>query len=152
MEKRHFQKVVLRMKLFLSLVFHLPYSKYKGVKICFYSCRYQNQNFSLVSHSYRTRVVSVALVSHLCRTPVAGVSLVLLVSHSCCIHVACVALVSLVSGTRIVNQIRSLQYTCYPVNIAKYLFKSAYIIERLQTGASELQGTFNMDYMLTQLV
>ena len=32
-------------------LFHLPYSKYKGVKICF-----QNQNFSLVS-----------LVSHSCR-------------------------------------------------------------------------------------
>ena len=30
------------------VVFHLPYSKFKGVKICFYPCRYQNQNFSLV--------------------------------------------------------------------------------------------------------
>ena len=35
------------------VVFHLPYTKYKDVKICFYSCRYQNQNFSLMSHLCR---------------------------------------------------------------------------------------------------
>ena len=75
----------------LLLVFHLPYSEYKCAKICFYSCRYQNQNFSLVSHSCcpcRTRGVSeslVSFVSHSCRTCVALVSLV---SHSCCIRVA----------------------------------------------------------------
>ena len=48
----------------LLVVFHLPYSKYKVVKICFYLC--QNQNFSLVSPSCRscsTRGVCVALVS-----------------------------------------------------------------------------------------
>ena len=78
----------------LLVVFHLPYSKYKGVKICFYSCRYQNQSFSLMSHSCRscsTRVVLVSFVQHSCRTCVA---LVLLVSHSCCTRVAFVLLVS----------------------------------------------------------
>ena len=94
----------------LLVVFHLPYSKYNGVKICFYSCGHQNQNFSLVSHSClscSTRVVRGALVLHLCRTYVARVSLVSLVSHSCCICVTLVALVFLVSGTRVVNQTRS---------------------------------------------
>ena len=72
------------------LVFHLPYSKYKVVKISFYSCHYQNQNFSLVSHSCRscsTRVTRVALVLLLCRTR------------------------ALVSGIRVVNQSRSLRLT-----------------------------------------
>ena len=101
----------------LLVIFDLPYSKYRGVKIWFYSYRYQNQNFSLVSHPCRSCsthialvshcVVRVALVSHLFGIRVARVSLVL---HSCCqcrIRVACVALVSLVSGTRVVNQTRS---------------------------------------------
>ena len=57
----------------LLIVFHLPYSKYKGVKICFYSCRYKIKMF----RSCRTRVVRVAFVSHLCRTSVA------LVLHWC---------------------------------------------------------------------
>ena len=74
----------------LLVVFHLPFSKYKGVKICFYPRRYQNQNFSLVLHSCR-----------LCRTRVARVSLVSLMLHSCCIFVSRVALVSLVSATRV---------------------------------------------------
>ena len=77
----------------LLIVFYLPYSKYKGMKICFYSCCYQNQNFSLVSHSCRlcrTRVALMSLVQHLCRTCVALVSLV---SHSCRSSVASVALV-----------------------------------------------------------
>ena len=90
---------------FLLIVFHLPYSKYKGVKIYFYSCRYENQNFSLVSHSCCScstrvapvsfmqhsccpRVISVAFVLHSCLT---GVALALLVLHSCWIHVARVA-------------------------------------------------------------
>ena len=66
------------------LIFPMPYSKYRGVKICFYSCRYQNQNFSLVSRSCRscsTRVELVSLVSHSdssCCTCVARVW------HSCC--------------------------------------------------------------------
>ena len=35
----------------LLVVFLLPYSKYKGVKVCYYSCHYQSQNFSPVSLS-----------------------------------------------------------------------------------------------------
>ena len=89
----------------LLVVSHLAYSKYKGVKICFYSCRYRNQNFSVVSHSCRSCSTRVAFMSHWCRTRVA---LVLLVLHSCCIRATYVALVSLVSGTRVVNQTRSL--------------------------------------------
>ena len=51
------------MKLFLSLVFHLPYSsKYKGVKM-FLLVSLQNQNFLLVSHSYHSCNTRVALVS-----------------------------------------------------------------------------------------
>ena len=93
----------------LLIIFHLPYGKYKGVKICLYSCRYQNQNFSLVSHSRRscsTRVALVSLVQHSCCT---RVSLVLLVSHSCWIRIAPIALVSFVPGTRVVNQTKSLK-------------------------------------------
>ena len=69
----------------LFVVFHLPYSKYKGVKM-FCSYRYQNQNFSLVSHSCRSCSTCVAVVSF--------------VQHSCC---TCLALVLLVFGTRVVN-------------------------------------------------
>ena len=99
------------------IVFRLPCGRYKCVKICFYSCRYQIKFF----HSCLTRVVRVALLSpschqyntrvtlvlHLCHTPVTRVSLVWLVLHSCCIPVARVTLVLLVSGTRVVNQTRS---------------------------------------------
>ena len=70
----------------LLVVFHLPYSKYKGVKICFYPCRYQNQNFSLVLHSCRscsTRVALVSFLQHSCRSCLTCVALVLLVSNSC---------------------------------------------------------------------
>ena len=84
----------------LLVVFHLPYNKYKGVKICFYPCRYKNQSFPLVSHSCRSCSTCIALCRS-CRTRVALVSLV---SHSCCIRVTGVALVSLVSGTYVVNQ------------------------------------------------
>ena len=47
----------------LLTVFDLPYSKYKCVEICSYSCRYRNQNSSLVSHSCRSCSTRVALVS-----------------------------------------------------------------------------------------
>ena len=77
----------------LLVIFHLPYSKYRGVKICFYSCRYQNQNFSLVSHSCRSCNTRVALASHLCCS-----------CRQCRIRVA---LMWLVSGTHVVNQTRS---------------------------------------------
>ena len=103
-----FPKVSFQNEIVLLLViFHLPYSKYRSVKICFYSSRYQNQNFSLVSHSCcscSTRVALVLFVQHSCRTCVA------LVSHSChqCrTRVARFALVLLVSGTCVVNQTRS---------------------------------------------
>ena len=76
-----FPKVVLRMKLFLSLqsfTCHLQY------RVVFHLCSYQNQNLF-------TRVALVSFVQHSCRTRVA---LVLFVQHSCC---TCVALVSLLS-------------------------------------------------------
>ena len=48
----------------LLVIFHLPYSKYRGVKIYFHSCRTRVVRLALVS-----------LVSHSCRTRV---------WHSCC--------------------------------------------------------------------
>ena len=75
----------------LLLIFHLQYSKYRGVKICFYLCHYQNQNFSLVSHSYRScsnRVALVSLVQYSCRSCLTRVALASLMSRSCRIHVA----------------------------------------------------------------
>ena len=85
------------------VIVHLPLSEYRGVKICFYSCSYQNQNF----HSCCTLVVRVALVSHQCRSCSTCVALVLLVSHSCCTRLSHVAFMSLVSGARVINQTRS---------------------------------------------
>ena len=87
----------------LLIVFHLPYSKYKSVKICFYSCRYQNQNF----HSCPTCFISVAVMLHLCRTRVARVSFVAHSCRQCRTRVAFMSLVLLLSGTCVVNQIRS---------------------------------------------
>ena len=49
--------------LLLLVVIHLSYSKYKGVKIYFYLCPYQNHKFSLVSYSYRSCSALVALAS-----------------------------------------------------------------------------------------
>ena len=72
----------------LLVIFHLPYSKYSCVKICFYSCSYQNQISSLVSRSCRSSSTRVALVSHSCLTHVAHVSLA---SHSCRSCRTCVA-------------------------------------------------------------
>ena len=97
----------------LLVVFHLPYSKYKGVKICFYSCRYQNQNFSLVSHSCRSCSACVALVPHMCCSCSTRVALVTHSCRTCLTRVASVALVALVSGTRVVNQTRSLTISCF---------------------------------------
>ena len=54
----------------LLIIFYLVHSLYRGVKICFHSCRYQNQTFSFVSfvqHSCRTRVGRFSFVSHSCR-------------------------------------------------------------------------------------
>ena len=86
----------------LLVVFHLPYSKYKGVKICFYSCRYQNQKFLLVSHSCR-----------LCNTRVALVSLAQHSRCQCCIRVT---FVSLVSDTCAASQTRSMFLHYYRVH------------------------------------
>ena len=66
------------------IVFHLPYSKYKGVKICFYTCRYQNQFFSLVLHSCHSCSTHVAPVLHSCHLCLTRVTSVALVLHSCC--------------------------------------------------------------------
>ena len=77
----------------LLVVFHLPYSKYKGVKICFYSCRYQNQDFSYVSRSCLSCSTRLALVFHSCHSCLTRVASVTLVSHlcrSCHTRVACV--------------------------------------------------------------
>ena len=99
----------------LLVVFHLPYSKYEGVKICFYSCRYQNQNFSLVSHFCRscsTRVALASFVQHSCRTCFA---LVLLVSYLCLLcltHVANLALVLHSCGLRRTRVARVWQSCC----------------------------------------
>ena len=87
MGKMHFQKVVLRMKLFLSLlsfichIANIVVWKYVftrvvvKIKIC---------------HSRRTRVVRVALVPYSCRLCLTRIALVLLVLHLCRIRVACV--------------------------------------------------------------
>ena len=85
-----FTKVSSQNKIVTLLpIFHMPHSKYRGVKIHFYSCRYQNQNVSLVTHSYRscsTFAGLVLFVSHLCRTRVASVAS----RCSCRNRVACV--------------------------------------------------------------
>ena len=52
--------IVLRMKLFFSL--HLAYSWYRGVKICFHLCRYENEKFSLMLYLRDKCLTSVALV------------------------------------------------------------------------------------------
>ena len=70
----------------LLVIFHLPCIKCMGVKICFYSCHYQN--FSLVSHSCRScrnRDALASFMYHSCHTCIALVSLV---SHSCCTRFA----------------------------------------------------------------
>ena len=74
----------------LLVVFHLPYSEYKGVEICFYSCRYQNQNFSLVLRSCRSCSTRVALLLRSYRSRLTRVTLVL---HSYCPCLTCITLV-----------------------------------------------------------
>ena len=69
----------------LLIIFHLPYSTYRGrgggentfMKICV-------KFVLLVQHSCNTRVFCVPLVSHLYRSCLTRVSHVALVSHSCC--------------------------------------------------------------------
>ena len=77
-ENEAFPKFSSQNETFLLLViFHLPHSKYRGLKICFTRVVIKIKIF----HLCRTRVVRVALVSHLCCTCVACVALA---SHSCC--------------------------------------------------------------------
>ena len=71
----------------LLVIFHLPYNKYTGVKICFHLCRYQNNFFCS------------------CPTCVVGFNTRLVLAlHLCCSCSSRVALVWLVSGSRVVNQ------------------------------------------------
>ena len=108
------------------VIFHFPCSKYKVVEICFQSCRYQNQNFSIVSFSCcscSTGVTLICFVQHSCCIHVFRISLVLLMLHSCQIRVSGVARVSLMlllSSTRLVIQIRS---------------SSLFILNRLECGS-----------------
>ena len=53
------------------------------MKICFRSFRYQNWNFSLVSHSCRTRFAFESIMSHSCCLCCTRVALMSVVSHSC---------------------------------------------------------------------
>ena len=85
--KSSYQNEIVR----LLIVFHLSNSKYKSVKISFYSCLISKNMFLLMSHLCRTRVARVSLVS-----------------YSCCQCYTRVAFVSLVSGNRVVNQTRSI--------------------------------------------
>ena len=66
----------------LLLIYHLPFRSYRGVKICFHSCHYQNHCFSFLS-------------CRSCHTCVAHIALVSLVLHSCCSCLSRVALESL---------------------------------------------------------
>ena len=85
--KRQFIEVVP-----LLVVFHLTFSKYKGVKMFLLMTLSKSKFFtrvalvSFVQHSCRSWSTRVALVSHLCRscfTRIASVALVLHLCHSC---------------------------------------------------------------------
>ena len=109
----------------LLVIFHLEYSKCRGGKICFYSCNYQNQNFSPVSRSCcscSNRVALVSFVQHSCCTCVAVLSIVL---HSCLLCRNRVAFVSFVSGARVVNQITFFHFTAihiFKITLCLHLF------------------------------
>ena len=91
MGTRHFQKVVLKMKLFLSLLSFTCYTvnigvwKYVFLRVVikikvFYLCRTRVIRVARVSPSCHTRVALVSLVPKLCCTRVTRAALV---SHSC---------------------------------------------------------------------
>ena len=83
---RHFEKIVLKMILLLSSQSFICHLANIGVKICFHSCCYENQNFSVISHSFcscNTCVTVVLFVEHTCWTRVACVSVVSFKLHSC---------------------------------------------------------------------
>ena len=89
--KRQFKEIVSSL-----VVFHLPYGKYKGVKMILF--------VPLSKSNFFTSVAVVSFVQYSCCTRVVLVSLV---THSCCSCLTRVSLVSLVSGTRVANQTRS---------------------------------------------
>ena len=90
METRHFQKVVFRMNLFLSLQsFTCHKVNIRVWKYLFTRAIIKNKVFP----SFLTRVVCVALMSHSFRSCSTRVALV---SHSCCLCLTCVAFVLLV--------------------------------------------------------
>ena len=97
MEKRHFQKVVLRMKLFLSLqsftchIVNIRVRKYVFTRFVTKSKFFTRVvRLALVSHSCHQCITRVALVSHSCHQCLILVASVALVSHSCR---SCLALV-----------------------------------------------------------
>ena len=79
------------------------------MKICFHSCRYQNQNFSLLSQSCRLRRTQVTLFAS-CHTCLVRVSLVSVVSQCRRTDVALVVLMMLVFGTCPVKWTRSVKH------------------------------------------
>ena len=115
----------------LLIVFHLPYSKYKGVKMFLLVSLSKSKFFtraalvSLVQHSCYICVTLVSLVSHSCCTRVASVTFVL---HSCCscrtraarVWRTCCKLdqIGLRPGTLLKKR---LGYRCFPVTFAKFL-------------------------------
>ena len=82
----------------LLLIFHMPCSKYRGVKMFLLVSLSKSKCFtrvalvSFVQHSCRTRVVCVALVSHSCLSCLTRVASVALVLHSCRSCRSCLAL------------------------------------------------------------
>ena len=88
MEKRHFQKAVLRMKFFLSLQSSTCHIADKGYKNMFLLVPLSKSKFF---HSCRSRVVPVALVLHSCCQCSTRVALVLHSHRSCLTRVASVA-------------------------------------------------------------
>ena len=106
------------------LNFHLLCSKYRGAKICFYSCRYQIKIF----HSCRTGVVHVALVSHSCCSCSTRVALV---SHWCCSCLSRATLKSLASHSCCIRVARVL-HLCQTRSVLKYqLFQHSYVCSLL---------------------
>ena len=90
----------------LLVIFHLPYSKCRGVKNVltrviikikiFHSCCTRVFHVAVVLHLCCSCSTRVALVLHSCYSRLTRVALVSLVLYSCCIRVACVALLLLV--------------------------------------------------------
>ena len=113
METRHFQKLVLRMKLqsFTCHIVNMRVLKYVFTRFVFkikifHSCRSCSTRVAIVSFLQH----SFALVLQSCRSCLTRIVLISLVSRSCCIRVGRVAFVPFVSGTRVANQTRPSYY------------------------------------------